>query len=407
MNNIVESDSSIIYKRLISGSDYRQKSILKKNDSANQILFKEHIIGSNDSKQNSNFDKIINDSFIISSDEAKMILNTSNIFTPEQLRDYRYTKFSKYGLLDIYNQHTFSREYLFFSKPDLHILSTTKSTDLYEPLSKLPFWINANEIYQDCIMSLQQTISPYDKASYRQRNNKYMQLLSNQVSSTLDLPGITATDVQNNLNLYQLGTSYREGSEVSDSNLEFTLSFNDTKYLDVYMLFKIYDEYIRETYKRLILPTKISYIDNKIDSKSFSIWKIIVDDTNTIIYYAKITGVYPTTVPRDSMSNFENTINEQVTFKGQFVRDMDPLVLEELNKLTVRSMGIESDGISNLNQIQGNYKEYTDKDNNIVYSGVNTDWGSFPIAVQVPIKRVGATDRDGYLYKLMWVKSND
>ena len=87
-------------------------------------------------------------------------------------------------------------------------------------------------------------------------------MLSNQVSSTLDLDGITAGETQNNTNLYQITTTYRDGSEVSDCGSSFTLEFNDTRYLDVYMLFKIYDEYFREKYKRDIIPVKISYIDD-------------------------------------------------------------------------------------------------------------------------------------------------
>lgn len=409
LDYLFNSDSRIINKR----RDYMNKSSIENMQNASGTdskYFSEHIIDCSLTEENNRNSNQLNNNFIISPYEAQTIINASNMFSKNYIYDNRFTKFAKYGIMDLYNEHTFSREYLFFSKPDLHIMETEKSGYLYKPLSQLPFFIDALRLYPQCIYSLQQTLP----SSISNPKTKYMPILSNQVSSTLDLPTIAATETGGNVNLYQFGINNRDGSEISDCNVEFSLEFKDTKYLDVYMLFKIYDEYIRETYKRDILPTKISYIDNKIDSKSFSVYKIIVDDTNTVMYYAKITGVYPMSVPRDAMSGFDGSgIKETVQFKGQFVRDMDPVIIQELNLLTCKSLGLNTNSDGNIS-IQKNYVRYAaDDDISDIYYGhghVNTSWGACPLILQSNAKRTGASITDNgenYLYKLFWVKGDD
>ena len=402
--NLVNSDMRIINKR----QNYMNKSSIENMQNASRTdskYFSEHLIDCSLTENNNPIE--LNNNFIINPYEAQTIINASNMFSKNYIYDNRFTKFAKYGIMDLYNEHTFSREYLFFTKPDLHIMETGRSGYLYKPLSQLPFFIDALRLYPQCIYSLQQTLPSETSVS----KTKYMPILSNQVSSCLALPTIAATETGGNVNLYQFGINNRDGSEISDCNVEFSLEFKDTKYLDVYMLFKIYDEYVRETYKRDILPTKISYIDNKIDSKSFSVYKIIVDDTNTVMYYAKITGVYPMSVPRDAMSGFDGSgIKETIQFKGQFVRDMDPIIIQELNLLTCKSLGLDTNSDGNIS-IQKNYVRYAaDDDKSETYYGhghVNTTWGTCPLILQSNAKKTGASmtgNGENYLYKLFWVK---
>ena len=92
------------------------------------------------------------------------------------------------------------------------------------------------------------------------------------------------------------------------------------------------------------MPTRYAYIMNKIYPEALSIWKIIVDDTGRIMYWAKATGCTPMSVPRGTISNIENTIKFTVNWKAQFIRDMDPINLAELNWLTARSLGFSGPG---------------------------------------------------------------
>ena len=276
------------------------------------------------------------------------MLYGSTLSDPEDMLNNRFNKFSRYGYLDpTHELVTGTREYLFFSRPDLHLVETSEPYKMYSKLKNIPFFIEAFNRYKLSYYSLQQ----YFKVNAGTRDyggvnidlsNKFIPLLSNMVTSTFDLPDITATDVLNNQNLYQINTSYREGSIASDLQYDFTLEFKDTKYLDVYMLFKIYDEYFRAKYMEEIMPTRYDYIINKIYPEALSIWKVIVDDTGRIMYWAKATGCTPMSVPRGIISNIEGNIKFTVNWKAQFVKDMDPINLAELNYLTSRSMDISA-----------------------------------------------------------------
>lgn len=333
----------------------------------------------------------IANAFDMSESAMRSIMNGSNIYSPEQIHDMRFSRFARYGMLDMSNEHSGSREYIFFTKPDLHIFETDNFAINHE-LGDVTFFKNAVYQYPLSMLSLQQTLSK--SASYPAGFNAdslYIPLLSNHVTSSFDLPGIAATETENNISLYQVKTTYRDSSEVSDFGFEFSLEFWDTRYIDVYMFFKAYDEYCREEFYRNVTPPKLSYITDKVNCKQFSIFKIIVDETNTIIFYAKATGVCPMGVPRDAMSNFENTIKITVPFKAQFVRDMDPIILSELNHITERSAGKSGTDMSFL----GLY----DKNNNTA----NTTWGAYPYIIKRGKRRGSNDEKEGDLYRLVWV----
>ena len=314
----------------------------------------EHLINVRDPEKLSKHQIIDNykngDAIKVTKDEYANFLKGSTMPSdPEDMYRNRFSRFSRYGYIDAANEFiTGTREYVFFSKPDLHLI---EGNSIYVPLMTNSFLMEAFNHYRYSFYSLQQTFSgggnslpgqigvmSANSSSKFDPHCKYIPLLSNMVTSTLDLGDITASDVENNRNLYQINTTYREGSLASDLQYDFSLEFKDTKYLDVYMLFKIYDEYCRHKYYADIEPTKEDYIINRIYPEAISIWKVIVDDTDRIVYWAKAIGCTPMSVPRGSLSNFENQIKFTINWKAQFVKDMDPINLMELNHLSELSM---------------------------------------------------------------------
>lgn len=390
-------------RNLTFNNDYIENQFEKNNNETDSFRINEHLTDTLSkapkyiSRANSQTE--FKDSFDFNEDESRNILNSANIFTKEQIHEGRFNQFARYGILDPYNEHSGSREYLFFSKPDLHIFDVNSVMELYEPLKQSAFFCNAKKQFPESLLSLQQTFNNTKTNLYPNKfnvNNKFIPLLSNQVSSSLDLPTITATETQNNTNLYQIGTSYRDGSELSDCNADFSLTFKDTKFLDVYMFFKAYDEYRREEYLREIRPTKYSYIENKVSSKEFSIWKLIVNETNGIIFFAKIVAAYPMNVPRDVMSNFDGGIALSLNFKGQWIRDMNPSHLNDLNHLTELSLNKTSDEMTNY--INSYVLPLYDTENWVP----NTKWAKYPYIIKSG-NRPDATESEGDFYRLIWI----
>ena len=136
--------------------------------------------------------------------------------------------------------------------------------------------------------------------------------------------------------MYGVNLSYRGSSEASDDSFSFSLEFRDTRWLDVYYFFRAYEEYETLKHHGLVAPWK-PYIEQKILHDQFSIYKFLLDDDmETIRYYAKYYGVYPTSLPRDtfSQSSFENGITYNINFKAAFYEDMNPEILYDFNDLT-------------------------------------------------------------------------
>lgn len=304
-------------------------------------------------------------------DFAKPNRMASNLFTRDEM-DY-YNKFNRFGMLDLYNGLGRTREYIFFTKPDLQLLQN--SGELNPELASDPFFIEARDRYPEVLKQLQ--------IGLKGNTMPYIPLISNCVDSSLDLPSITAGEVENSSNIYGDTITYRWSSGSSSNDHEFSLEFTDSKYLELYMLFKVWDEYCGKKAKGGI-TTPEHYVMNKILHDQVSAYKIIVDeDGETIVFYAKLYGVYPKSVPREAFSSLseEGQLKINVNFKSAFLDDMDPMIIEDFNYLADR------------------YKPSgkTLPVYNFDSSSVNTEWGAIPYIVKAE-RGFGP----GFRYKLKW-----
>lgn len=278
-----------------------------------------------------------------SSNLFKSIYHSVNIFT-ETETDLFHNRY-RYGVLNAYQTLTNSREFLFFTKPDLNIIPSgnnespivningTKidhATYLNGVLQNYPFWIELCQRYPGVVECLQGSLH------LGGRVDPFNHLLANMVQSNIDVPGLSAEMTETPTNMYGVGYNYRGSSESSDDGFDFSLEFKDTKYLPVYNYFKAYEEY--ETLKHHgVIGPHIQYIYDKVLHDQYSIYKFVVgDDGETIIYYAKYYGVKSKSLPRDvfNANTYDNGLSYSVDFNAAFVEDMNPLILSDFNHLS-------------------------------------------------------------------------
>ena len=316
-----------------------------------------------------------------------------------------YTRFKRFGMgvLDPFNAPSGSKEYLFFTKPDLHLVEP--GTDTLNPeLSNQPYFHELLERYPDVIGQLQLHSSIGGKGPF-------MAVLTNSVKSTLELPEITSTVIETPQTIYGTGYNYRGWGYSSDEKLEFSLEFEDTKYLEIYNLIKAYEEYERLKHLGLVTPPNIDgaeevtgknglkfsynyYVRNKVLHDQFSIYKFIVeDDGETIMYYAKLWGVFFKNVPRDTFSELkvDGGITYAVNFEAAFVDDMNPTILSDFNQLVLP------------------YR-YTTKElpvYDVNKRMIDGSWADMPMVFKVPVKNNGnwlGPGKMSHTYKLKWRK---
>lgn len=266
--------------------------------------------------------------------ELRRIGENDFIIQSDLAKEKRFGMFDRVGILDATAKTISTKEYVFFTKPDLHIFDneTDKHGYALNPqLMNTPLFVDGFRRYKDVLAQLQSSIY---LPNYHY-NSPFMNLLSNNIKSSIDLPAISADDTATAANIYGTAITYRDTSEKSDDAFEFNVEFEDTKYLEVYMLFKFYDEYERKKHDGIVSPIE-NYIKYRILHDQFSVYKFIVgEDGESLIYWAKFYGVYPKGVPRDVMNEVsDNKIRFTVPFKCQFMDDMDPQILTDFSLLT-------------------------------------------------------------------------
>ena len=274
----------------------------------------------------------------VKSDLYKLALHGSNIFQRDEIR--LYNKIYRFGLVNPYNAVSTTREYLFFTKPDLNIIGRDNLTgsftrtrsngqvvtnELTDDLYYIPFWKDLFSDRLNTIRMLQNSFNP-----------GWNILLQNSVISNLEIPGIEGTVIDSPVNDYGVGFQYRGTSEASDDSLEFALEFKDSKWLDIYYFFKAYEEYEILKHHGTVTPWE-PYIVNRILHDQFAIYKFVVgDDMETLLYWGKLYGVMPMNLPREvfSQADFTNGLSYSINFKAAFFEDMKKDILIEFNDLS-------------------------------------------------------------------------
>lgn len=242
--------------------------------------------------------------------------------------------FSRVPIIDPYNATTNTYEYVFFTKPDLHLLNNGSPNP--ELVNRSAFFADAIDRYPHIVSQLQFT------SSMNSDGGVLTPLLSNTINGNLELPSINSENFETAQNVYGSKMEYRGSSYKSDEGFDFSIDFKDTKFLEVYMWFKMYDEYEKMKMRGQVTPTLHSYIINKILHDQISIYKFIVgDDGMSLIYWARIMGAFPTSVPRDAFSGkIEGELTYSVSWHGQIVKDMDPGILTDFNNITAPYRGV-------------------------------------------------------------------
>lgn len=250
-------------------------------------------------------------------------INSLGLYASSQIDEFN--SMSIFGYYDIHNRRDNTKEYVFFTKPDLNILGDSKGNSLNPQLEAYPIFADMFQRRKNVLASLNR--------SCKHTNGEFIDLLFNRRVNSLDLPTITSKEVETSANVYGTSITYRKHSLSSDENHEFTVDFTDNASNDVYNLFKVWDEYNNLKNLGIVSPA-MEYIIKRKSHDKIAIFKFIVaDDNETIIFYSKFVGVRPTGVPREAFSDLTNSTVYSVPFKADFVIDSNPLILEDFNQL--------------------------------------------------------------------------
>lgn len=265
--------------------------------------------------------------------KLKDIMVSNGLYTRGQIKNNKFKRFFRIKPMDPYGAITNTKEYLFFTRPDLHILEPDKDFKTLNPeLAKYTIFKEAMVRYPNVIKQLQYHSIDVENP----KPPGFSQLLTYCVDGTLDLSAVTAKTIDTPENIYGISIDYRGDGRTSDFNYDFTLNFKDDRYLNLYHFFKLWEEYERLKKKGKVTPPYLRYTTNRTLHDQIGIYKFIVgEDGETIIYYAYLCGCIPLTVPRDAFSNLTETPTYSIDWKCFNVMDMRPEILSDFNKIAI------------------------------------------------------------------------
>lgn len=274
-------------------------------------------------------------------DSLSSLMQSHGIYTRDDYAWYESIDRYSGGGLDVYNNLGNTKEYLFFTRPDCHIFDHN-SSNLQSAFKNNSFFVEMHDRYPFVLHTLQHSSK---SGNGRVDKNPFMSILTNAVNNTLDLQALSASEMDNSTNMYGSTINYRKDAWTGDENLDFSLEFSESKWLEIYHILKVYEEYEREvTIGNIYPPTHGSntsggkfcdYIKYKELHDTFGIFKFVVDeDLESIIYYAYFCGCYFKNVPRDGLNDMNGSgLKLSVDFKSFCMDELNPRILVHFNKL--------------------------------------------------------------------------
>lgn len=269
--------------------------------------------------------------------------------------------------------------HVFFTRPDCKFFKDSDGTKLATKPGKDPNikYINAHK------PALLRQLSQVD-------GDDWAYLLSNKVAS------FGTTDESIEVDTY--GSTYHKqkiahGKSNSESKAAntFTIQMTDTRDLDILNIHKLWTDYIHNVYHGKWFP-KNQYLWKKIIDYAASCYYIITaEDGETIIFWSKYYGIFPTNIPSSSYSwqagqPIQKT-DLNITYQYSFKEDLNPLALVEFNL---------NSGISTVDKLtyELTYNPYL--------GSTGRTWVGKPF-----IETVKGTTDDDFYFKLRFMKGGE
>lgn len=123
----------------------------------------------------------------------------------------------------------------------------------------------------------------------------------------------------------------------SKSASELNITFRDDRDLNAYTIIKLWCEYINGVYTGIYEPLQENIINKVLDYASSIYYFITAEDGETILFWSKYYGTFPSTVPTTqyawSAGNVidSTSVNLDVKFNYSFKEDCNPETIREFN----------------------------------------------------------------------------
>lgn len=262
-------------------------------------------------------------------DNLAVIRNNMNIVNTnyKQTRDDLFDKFNRFRTVFPDLQLSKSFSYVFFTRPDLNIYSA-KGNGVYELNSNFtddPVYYYLDKNNKKLLMSLTKDFTA---------DHDFLPFLSNSAES-FELSDEFLKTVEHGETFTGYKIQYGRHNIESNSAGTFSVAYTDDAEFSIYKLHKAWIDYIAKVYRGVVSP-RDEYIPKKILDYACSAYYFICGpDGETILFWSKYFGVFPTNTPASSSSWSKGSMVKipqfNINYSYAFKEDFSPLSLAEFN----------------------------------------------------------------------------
>lgn len=266
--------------------------------------------------------------------EAYDYAMSSGYFTDIQSKIHNSFNRNKTVITDYHLSKTFA--YVFFTRPDCNIV--TKKNGVW----KLASGVDADPKYSYLLKNNSNTLTSLVKDG--NPNHDFLVLLSNEARSYEVSDHVIQT--VNHGETYTGGkVVYGKSDHESNTSGEVSIRYTDSVNLDIFKLHTVWVDYINKVYRGVVSPKRnatiagrtVDYVLDKIlDYASSCYYFLCGPDGQTILYWQKLTGVFPVNTGESTFSWDCGTLLSKPDINIKYVYSMktpmDVVHLEEFNK---------------------------------------------------------------------------
>jgi hypothetical protein len=245
--------------------------------------------------------------------------------------------------------------YVFFTRPDLNILkresNTTNFTLNNENVGCDPKYKYIWRNNPWCMKSLVSDGNPY---------HKFMVLLSNEALS-FEVEDVVLKTIEHGETYNGNKIVYGKSDQESNAAGEMSIRYIDTIHLDIYKTHLVWTDYINKVSRGIFKP-KTGYMKNRIIDYAASCYYFLCGpDGSTILYWQKLTGVFPVNTGENAFSWDSGTLLAKpeinIKYMYSFKSVMDMFSIYEFNELAAKSSKYKAmlDGEDVINGKKGDY----------------------------------------------------
>ena len=244
----------------------------------------------------------------------------------------RYTEhYNRFKLPNVDEAFNRGFAHVFFVRPDCNIISHGNSNSNYGLQGQISADPDFRYLYDTQRVLLSELTGDIDSGS------DFMLSLSNHAASfACNDEGIETDSYGQNFIGYKV--SYGKHDVSFKTAGEFTVDFDDDKELNIYKLNRLWVHYIANVYRGIFTPRTVHIRRKILDYAGACYYIVTAEDGETIIFWTKLYGVFPKTIPSTQFGWSKGTTltadstRMSVTYAYSFKEDCNPLALAEFNK---------------------------------------------------------------------------